>query len=113
LLGCKTEYTVTRKVGSPSGRLQAVLYLDMGGGAAGWCYQKVAIVPQTTTFNPARADEKQFVTFSVNCSSRVTLDWMSDTLVTIAYTLGNSTSTYQKRPTSNDGQVRITYVQSY
>jgi hypothetical protein len=48
------EYAVVREVDSPSAERRAVLYTGMGGGAAGWCRQYLAIVPKGVLVAPRR-----------------------------------------------------------
>ena len=108
--GCKHELAPVRELPSPTGKYHAVLYTDTRGGAAGGtCDQKIGVVPQAENFEAGRAMLDLFLTFSVGCDSRVTVEWNSDSAMTIGYTLVQGVTTYQQ-PTSRDGKVHFTFV---
>src|SRR6267143_3267515 len=44
------DYRVEREMSSPGGTRRAVLYTGMGGGAAGWCAQCIAVAPSKEPF---------------------------------------------------------------
>jgi hypothetical protein len=94
---------------SPARKYRAVLYPDSTSSPVPSCDQKVGIVAQAELFQPERGEEEAFVAFSVSCNSKVTLEWKSDSLVAIVYTVSYGVTTYQT-PTSRDGVVHLNYV---
>jgi hypothetical protein len=99
-----------RELASPTGKYRAVLYTDTRGGAeGGTCDQKIGVVAQAENFEPGRAMLDLFLTFSVGCDSKVAVEWKSDSLLTVGYTLAQGVTTYQQ-PTSRDGIVKLTFV---
>ena len=106
---CQHAHSDVRELVSPSGKYRAVLYTDSTSFPVPSCDQRVGIVAQAELFQPGRAEEEAFVAFSVSCSSKVTLEWKSDSLMAIVYTVSYGVTTYQT-PTSRDGVVRLTYV---
>jgi hypothetical protein len=108
-MGCRHDRSVVRDLASPTSKYRAVLYADIGSGVLSSCDQKVGVVPQAELFEPGRAEQGAFLTFSVTCESDVTLKWSSDTLLAISYTIREGVTTYQ-RSTSRDGNVHITYA---
>lgn len=110
IIGCKHELAPVRDLASPTGKYRAVLYTDTRGGAeGGTCDQKIGVVPQAENFEPGRAMLDYFLTFSVGCDSKVAVEWNSDSVMTVGYTLSAGVTTYQQ-PTSRDGYVHFIYV---
>jgi hypothetical protein len=106
-----TEYSVRTEVPSPTGEQRAILYMGMGGGAAGWCYQHLAVARAGATFDPRAADSELEYVFSASCGSQVTPRWLSELELEVSYSLDRSsgTSLYQ-RPHTPDGLVRLTFI---
>jgi len=107
-LASGTDYRVERELASPGQAYHAVLYTGMGGGAAGWCAQYIAIASANTAFSPQTATETHAYVFSGRCSSDITLEWAANNRLRIAYTIGSGTWVHQK-PRTSDGAVAVEY----
>lgn len=105
-----TEYSLRNELPSPTGAKRAILYVGMGGGAAGWCYQRVTIAPESAAFDPKVVDAELDYVFSASCESDVSMRWYSEEELEVSYSLDNAagTSLYQ-RPSTPDGQVRLRF----
>ena len=106
-----TKYSVRSEVPSPSGEQRAILYVGMGGGAAGWCYQHLAVAPTDASFDPEAVDSELEYVFSASCESDVSPRWVSERELEVSYSLDGAagTSLYQ-RPSTPDGLVRLTFA---
>ena len=113
-VGCETagDRTVTREIRSPDGQYKAVEFTDMGGGAAGWCWHAVRVLPQAVPFNPleTRSTEIPRRVFSVSCSSDLALSWRANDNLEISYTLGSGGVNVWQRPSSEDVPVSLSYI---
>jgi hypothetical protein len=78
----------------------------MGGGAAGWCAQYVAIVPANAPFSPQSTNESMNYVFSGSCSSDITLEWAADDRLRVAYSIGRGVSVTQW-PRTKEGAVAL------
>jgi len=106
-----TEYSVRNETSSPTGGKRAILYVGMGGGAAGWCYQHVAVAPATAAFDPKVVDSDLGYVFSASCGSEVSMRWLSERELEVAYSLDSATgSSLYQRPSTPDGQVRLSFA---
>src|SRR5207247_10542659 len=85
VIGCSTEYRVMDRVPSPSGSIIAVTYVGMGGGAAGWCDARLALVAKDAPMDPAQIDKAMQYVFSASCGSDIKLTWLSGTAFRISY----------------------------
>lgn len=105
------EYRVERILEAPSGKHRAVLYTGMGGGAAGWCAQRLLVeptaAPEPTTERVSDASSE--MVFSASCSSEVTLRWQGASHLRIVYTIGAAGVSLYQRSDSPDGRVRLSY----
>jgi len=108
-LGCASEYKLGEQTPSPGGSLIAVAYVRMGGGAAGWCDEHIALIPKNAVVNPAQIDKEIASVFSVSCDSIVKLTWISDDELHISYTIGDGVSVYQ-RSRGFEGHGRLVYL---
>ena len=106
-----TDYSIRAQLPSPTGERSAILYVGMGGGAAGWCYQHLAVAPDGAIFDPKGADAQLEYVFSASCASEVAPRWVSEHQLEVSYTLDplSGTSLYQ-RPATRDGLVRLTFL---
>ena len=93
---------------SPDGKHIAVSYVQMGGGAAGWCEQYVDVTDSQSTFDMNISATGYKYEFSISCSSNVTVQWLSNDSLLILYSLGSGTHLQQKA-TSDDQAVRLIY----
>ena len=71
----------------------------MGGGAAGWCDQRVEVNSKSDPFNLERTKRRADYCFSASCGSKVEIVWEPDnSALRITYTIGQGgVSTYQMR----------------
>ncbi len=85
LTGCspvERDIEVIASAPSPDSTRIAVVYSDMGGGAAGWCYVCMDVVPGA--FNAAGAQcgrEHQWF----RCSTEIKLNWLSPSELLATY----------------------------
>ena len=107
-LGCASDYKLAAQTPSPSGSVIAVAYVRMGGGAAGWCEEHIALISKNAVVNPAQIDKEVASVFSVSCGSTVKLAWISDEELHISYTIGDGVSIDQQSRGFN-GHVRLVY----
>ena len=73
-----TKYSVRNEVSSPAGGKRAILYVGMGGGAAGSCAQYVAVAPALAAFEPEVVTSELEYVFSASCQSEVSTRWLSE-----------------------------------
>jgi hypothetical protein len=116
ILTCRSRFDAARDaelqqvVFSPDSSVKAVQYVRMGGGAAGWCYQRIALRPRTESGVDIGALEKEGeYVFSSSCSSNLELSWLSSTHLHITYTMDEAGVSVYQRASSPDGKVRLTY----
>jgi len=102
------DYRVERELASPGGMYRAVLYTGMGGGAAGWCAQYIAIAPAKAPFSPQGATESFSYVFPGGCSSDIAFEWVATNRLRVAYTIGEGTTVTQRARTA-DGAVALEY----
>jgi hypothetical protein len=101
------DYREQSRLPSPSGAAVAIIYSNMGGGAAGWCYLNVAIVAKDTPLDFAKIEASEADVFNGGCSTDPKLQWLSEKELRLEYTIGEyGASTHQKK-TGLDGRVRI------
>src|SRR5262245_54999493 len=60
------DYREESRLPSPTGSAIAIVYSDMGGGAAGWCFLNVAIVAKDAPVDVATLDRNALV-FNGSC----------------------------------------------
>lgn len=90
---------------SPGGDYKAVVYTDMGGGAAGWCDVYVEILPASAEFaqgtmrlrGDALIDRYRRIVFrNSECGSKPDLTWLANNHLQIAYDVEGLVGTDQK-----------------
>ena len=67
---------------APSGSLHAVVVVEMGGGAAGWCHSCVVVEKPAAAYDPQVklcTTERQLF----RCSAKLTLAWVSPDSLTV------------------------------
>lgn len=100
-MGSTTNILAT--AASPDQKNVATSYVNMGGGAAGWCSSQV---------NLRRSDEEMNVkgyVFSSHCGTKIELVWESDGILRISYTPDSENfGIFQKR-WNTDRSVTILY----
>jgi hypothetical protein len=87
-----SRYTVVAQYSSPDGTNQAVHITEMGGGAAGWCDQFVAVVP-TSDFEkqiPIKKVNGDKIVFQARCSTKISATWEGVNTLLINYSDRNS-----------------------
>jgi hypothetical protein len=105
------SWKVIRTVTAPNGEYVATIYTVMGGGAAGWCSQRLEIHATNNPFSIERAKQGSEYCFSASCGSEIEVLWDSHSQsIQIKYTIGaGGVSTYQRRMAPNL-PVRIDYI---
>lgn len=93
---CATSFKginlITKKLNtSPDGNYQIIHSYEMGGGAAGWCSQFVAVTLSTDFENkmPVNANDDKIV-FKAKCNAKITATWEGVTTLLINYSDRNS-----------------------
>lgn len=106
-----TEYQVEEELPSPDGSRRAVLYVGMGGGAAGWCYQRLVVLGTSDNFQPKLLDTALAYVFSASCGSKVEPQWLSDSEIEVSYSISDpaGVSLYQRASTP-DREVALVFV---
>ncbi len=104
----ESEYSVVAEMPSPAGVRKAVLYTAMGGGAAGWCQQYVAIMPMGVALEAQTATDHFSYVFSASCRSEIAIQWRTDIAVKIGYTIDQMVRVVMV-PRTPDGVVAIEY----
>jgi hypothetical protein len=106
-----SDWQVISTLRSPNGDYDATIYTVSGGGAAGWCEQRMEIHSSNNPFNMERAKKEADFCFSASCGSKVEMYWESNSpALQIKYTIGaEGISTYQRRMAPNL-PVRIDYI---
>ena len=77
--GCSSddEYRVQNSLDSPSGSHTAIVYVRMGGGAAGWCYTYLTILKSPATFDPQSYEHSSLLP-QFSCSQLLVLEWLDE-----------------------------------
>ena len=100
------DIDILYSLNSPDNKHIATLYKDSGGGAAGWCYEKVSI---NTIKKPFINKSSKNDVFSINCSSEIKLIWESNDHLIIEYLCKKPVVSLTKWFLSNDDSVKISY----
>ncbi len=97
------SWRVVKTVTAPNGEYVATIYTVMGGGAAGWCSQRMEINATNNPFSIERAKHGSEYCFSANCGSEIELLWEPHSqAIQIKYSIGaGGVSTYQRRMAPN------------
>ncbi len=104
------DWRIVKTVPSPNGEYAATLCTVSGGGAAGWCEQRVEINSKDDPFKMERTKKADNFSFSASCGSDVEIAWESDSALRISYSLDEAgVSTYQ-RAMAYHQPVKISYV---
>lgn len=105
----KGDYKIVKTLESPDGNHTATLWDGMGGGAAGWCYQRVSIDTKENPFDLKREEEKGGYIFSTNCGSKISVNWENSNQLHISYTNQKFGVSAYQNPSSQDDKVKISY----
>jgi hypothetical protein len=81
----------------------------MGGGAAGWCYQHLAVIPAGTAFDPTHAGDPLSYVFSISCGSDVKLEWATEERLRVSYSIAGG-ATVTQWPRTHDNSVALEYT---
>lgn len=87
---------------SPSKEYVAINYINMGGGAAGYCYSYVALVPK---WHPYGFNKAVYKVLGDRCNANIVVTWKdNNTLIVngVAYPFETNTS-------NSDGKVKIIF----
>jgi hypothetical protein len=98
---------------SPTGAIIAVTYFQSGGGAVGWCSERVALLSRGIPVKPAEIDKETDFVFSASCGSRIKLTWISDSELKIAYTIDSAWVSVHQRNSDGKTHVHVAYVPSH
>lgn len=95
----KSTGKIINTLPSPNGDYVATIYTVMGGGAAGWCEQRVEVNSKKDPFSLERTNKVADYCFSASCGSKVEMVWEPDSsALRITYTIDQAgVSTYQRR----------------
>ena len=99
---------IESRLDSPDRRHVAVTYVDMGGGAAGWCKVYVDVSDPQSPFDIQKSIAGYKYEFSASCSSRTSVEWLSNDSLLISYSVGSGVHLEQKN-VSDDHSVRLLY----
>ena len=107
---CGHDRSVERIVISPDHARQAILYMDMGGGAAGWCYHRLSLQSTSdSTIDLSTFNRPGEFLFQASCSSEIGVVWQGPRAIHITYTMGEYGNTVYMSPTADSGRIRLTY----
>jgi hypothetical protein len=105
------DYKIVETFPSPNGRHRAILWTGMGGGAAGWCSQRISIKRMDAPFDLQLEKKVGTYVFSASCSSEISVEWSAEREVLISYTMDkDGVSVYQKPRSVDDSDVKISYL---
>lgn len=92
------DWKVVSTLHSPKGEYVATVYTISGGGAAGWCEQRIEITSRNKPFDLERTKKEANFCFSASCGSKLQVIWKSETSLRIKYTIDDAgVSIYQRR----------------
>jgi hypothetical protein len=103
-----SNWKIDNIVKSPDDGYVATIYTISGGGAAGWCEQRIEINSKDKPFDMEKTKGADFC-FSADCGKVLQVKWESTNSIQIKYTIGDGVSIYQRR-TPLGLPVRIDYV---
>ena len=86
---------------SPNKKFVAIAYTNMGGGAAGWCYKYVSVVPKAHFLN----FDKGSNIAAGRCSSNISIEWQTNNLLTIH----GIHEPFIRQGETDDKQIKIDY----
>ncbi|HBB96942.1 MAG TPA: hypothetical protein DC054_16310 [Blastocatellia bacterium] len=89
---------------SPNHGLIATTYINMGGGAAGWCYKEVNLRKNSEAF-----DAKKGQLFSTDCQTDVAVTWQGDDTAIIKYSTDGISASLTQKSLSDNKAVRVLY----
>jgi hypothetical protein len=105
----KGAYQVIETLKSADAHHTATLWNEAGGGAAGWCFQRVSVDAAESPIDLDRETERGGYVFSINCGSKVNLKWQNASQLNISYTNQNGGASIYQNPSSRDEKVKIFY----
>jgi len=89
---------------SPNHGLISTIYVNSGGGAAGWCYKEVNLRKNSEAF-----DAKKGEVFSTDCGTDVEFSWRGDDTAIIKYSTNGISASLTQKSLSDDKAVRVLY----
>ncbi len=87
---------------SPNGEYVAIAYINMGGGAAGYCYTYMSVGAK---WHPKGFNSNTYSVVGDRCGSNMTATWLDNGTLSIS----NLQETFFKKYTNNDGKIKINY----
>jgi hypothetical protein len=87
---------VVSTVPSPDGGYIATIYVVSGGGATGWCDQRVSVNTKSQPFDPQKISPGTDYYFSASCGSQVHVSWLYTNVIQIKYSIGEGVDVYQR-----------------
>lgn len=89
-------------VQSPSSEYVAINYVNMGGGAAGYCYSYLSLVPK---WHPNGFDKAIYTVLGDRCSSNIVATWKDNSTLIV----GGTAYPFKTKTSNNDGKVKIIF----
>lgn len=87
---------------SPSGAYVAISYTNMGGGAAGWCYKYLSVVPK---WHPKGFGREIYTVLSDRCGSSLITTWQGENILVVK----GRAMPFEIKNINHDGKVKIIY----
>ena len=99
---------------SPSGSTTAILFLQTGGGAAGWAFHLLAIQPANLEPTlPGRFGRGPSVeVLSLDPAKAMTLEWKDDSHLAVEFAVGSVSTVFHmfhQYPMTGDRQVKVLF----
>lgn len=107
----ESDFNIKQEITSPNGEFAAVLFVGMGGGAAGWCKEVVTVRPSSTSVDATSELERDFTVFSASCGSDVQIHWngSDELLVSFSSTRRTLATSAFFRPENSNEKVRVRF----
>lgn len=87
---------------SPSNAYIAISYTDSGGGAAGWCYNYLSLVPK---WHPKGFGNRIYTILADRCGSLLTTTWRDESTLVVK----GRGMPFEIKNINHDGKVKIIY----
>lgn len=91
---------------SPNQNFISTTFSNSGGGAAGWCGQKVNIRKRDEVF-----DSGEYV-FSTNCGTKILTNWEDNNTIRISFSPNDKYLSLYQKGWNKDKTVKILYVKN-
>ena len=104
-----SDWKIVNTLHSPDDGYVATIYTISGGGAAGWCEQRIEINSKDQPFDMKKKKGADFC-FSASCNSVLQVKWESTNSIQIQYSIGEAGVSIYQRRMPEGLPVRIDYV---